>query len=558
MPDLFTTDNLTVALGLVAAGAFLLHSFLTPQSLVHPILLGRQSDVDRVRQKGESAVYRNYGTGLMSSLPARPAGAIATVLDFIKSDFTGSRSLWSTNITNEKLKARITALGAGLVRIVGLQPKESNVLLLLNDSLDFLVADLALASQSIPSLTISSLTLLSAVLDAQPPSAIILHVHSFSHLLEQIAENREYAHHTFILVGEGDLPDVVEKLHVKIFWLADLEKKGANEAPVESPQIQPQDIYSVSFYPGPNHELKATRLTHQNMTAGVTATRALFPLSGAISESDSIASSHSLSTPFGRAVAYTALYENAHFSTIDTSTVFSRSGTSTQETEALKQLIKMSPALTITFLTPPQLNTIVSSILSLAEKSLFFSVAWRHKLSHLQHGFLSKENMWDNSFFVGPRKAILKGMANSLRAVVISGDVVNAKSLTPARLVLSVPVVNTHQHPLVAGPVFFSHPLDFQDFPAKSVTGNPEFAGIAHVGPPSINVEAKLAGVDDAAIESGVDPIGEIVVRGPSVTLPLEEDREIAPRSWVPLGEKGMAQSNGSFKVIPARKHRVL
>jgi long-chain acyl-CoA synthetase len=58
------TDDLTVALGLSLAAVFLLGSYLAPQSLVHPILLGRQSDVERVRKPGESAVYRNYGTGL--------------------------------------------------------------------------------------------------------------------------------------------------------------------------------------------------------------------------------------------------------------------------------------------------------------------------------------------------------------------------------------------------------------------------------------------------------------------------------------------------------------
>ena len=34
-------------------------------SLVHPLLLGRQAEVDRVRMPGESAVYRNYATGTM-------------------------------------------------------------------------------------------------------------------------------------------------------------------------------------------------------------------------------------------------------------------------------------------------------------------------------------------------------------------------------------------------------------------------------------------------------------------------------------------------------------
>ena len=100
-----------------------------------------------------------------------------------------------------------------------------------------MIADLALASLSIPSLTISSLTLLSAVLDAQPPSAIILHIEFLSRVLEQIAENHEYAHHTLILVGEGDLPAVVNKLQIKVVWLADLERKGAKLEPVQPPSI---------------------------------------------------------------------------------------------------------------------------------------------------------------------------------------------------------------------------------------------------------------------------------------------------------------------------------
>ena len=59
------TDDLTVILGLAAAGLFLLHNLYKPQSLVHPILLGRQSDVSRVRNPKESAIYRNYSTGMM-------------------------------------------------------------------------------------------------------------------------------------------------------------------------------------------------------------------------------------------------------------------------------------------------------------------------------------------------------------------------------------------------------------------------------------------------------------------------------------------------------------
>ena len=63
--DYLVTDDLTVLLGFIGVSVFLLQNLYKPQPLVHPILLGRQSDVGRVRHPAESAVYRNYGTGLM-------------------------------------------------------------------------------------------------------------------------------------------------------------------------------------------------------------------------------------------------------------------------------------------------------------------------------------------------------------------------------------------------------------------------------------------------------------------------------------------------------------
>lgn len=68
--DYIVTDDLTILLALIAATTFLLNNLYKPQPLVHPILLGRQSDVGRARNPGESAVYRNYGTGLMGRVRA--------------------------------------------------------------------------------------------------------------------------------------------------------------------------------------------------------------------------------------------------------------------------------------------------------------------------------------------------------------------------------------------------------------------------------------------------------------------------------------------------------
>lgn len=122
--------------------------------------------------------------------------------------------------------------------------------------------------------------------------------------------------------------------------------------------------------------------------------------------------------------------------------------------------------------------------------------------------------------------------------------------LTPARIALSVPLVNCYAHPLVAGPALASHPLDLQDFavPAGSV---------AHVGPPSINLEAKLVGVEDAPVENGADPVGVLLVRGPAVGKLLGmEDSYIAIPSgdedegWVGTGCRARVQTNGAFQLL--------
>lgn len=115
--DYLVTDDLTILLSLIAATVFLLNSLYKPQPLVHPILLGRQSDVGRARNPGESAIYRNYGTGLMgrvrsllfsyplnisislsSQFPLRPGKDIHILADFVRPEIEAPRTLWSTKV----------------------------------------------------------------------------------------------------------------------------------------------------------------------------------------------------------------------------------------------------------------------------------------------------------------------------------------------------------------------------------------------------------------------------------------------------------------------------
>lgn len=122
--------------------------------------------------------------------------------------------------------------------------------------------------------------------------------------------------------------------------------------------------------------------------------------------------------------------------------------------------------------------------------------------------------------------------------------------LTPARIAFSTPFVNAFIHPTVAGPVLASHALDLQDFGTATLP--------APVGPPSINVEAKLVGVNDDSVENGGDPEGILQVRGPSVgkllggpdgyvNVPSASEEE---EGWVRTGARAVVQTNGSFRIL--------
>lgn len=325
----------------------------------------------------------------------------------------------------------------------------------------------------------------------------------------------------------------------------------------------------MSFYRDADDQVRAVHLTHQNITAGVTAIRALLPLNVPLSALDTIISAHSLSTAFGRTIAYTALYDGTSFATLesskilklDTGTIFDdfilRFALTLDFAVDLKdpltdlkstQLLGIPPA-TVYFMRPTHMEAVVNAIVSSAKKSLIFPFAWRHKVAGILEGYVTKESLWDRLVFDDARSSVLGEAAPSTRAVVVSDGTVPAKLLTPARVAFSVPLVIAHTHPLVSAPILASHPYDMQTF---AITSDQERA---HVGPPTVNIEVKLVGVDDGPVERGEDPAGVLHVRGPIVgrllTLsdsPVEEGAAKDDEPWASTGDQARVQTNGVFK----------
>ncbi|KAH8833558.1 hypothetical protein DL96DRAFT_1666671 [Flagelloscypha sp. PMI_526] len=472
MSDYLATDDLTVLLGLIAATLFLVQNLYKPQPLVHPILLGRQSDAARVRKPTESAVYRNYGTGLAGRFPVRPHKDVHILPDLVRPDSEGYRTLWKNRLSNVQLQDRVAAFGTGLLRLAGLHPTHSNVLLLLNDSIEFLISDLALAAHSIVSVTVTDSTLLTPVLEAYPPNAIITHAELLPHLLELLYEaDDEDQNHTVIVVGEPTtqaLAKVASK--IKVINFEDVEREGNKVAKTLTPPPQPSDTFTVSFFAGENGQPQGR--------------------------------GHSLSSAYGRTIAYAALYENASFATLDSSKIF---GDDLKSLEAYPL-----PSLTILFGTPRPLGG------SCIESG-------RHRLkaliSALFEGFITKDSLWDRLVYDGARVKVLGNGAGTLRGLIVSGGPVPSELLTPARVAFSIPLVNAFSHPLVAGPVLASHPLDVQDFP-------------------QLNLPERE------------NPVGKLIVRGPPVGRLYGVDDYGDDEGWTPTNQKAMVLTNGAFHIF--------
>ena len=92
---------------------------------------------------------------------------------------------------------------------------------------EFLISDLALSSHSIPSITLSSATLLDPVLEQHPTTPIITHVDFLTSILELIYESGDEAHHTIVVVGEPS-PRVMTSVasRITVLQFADVEREG--------------------------------------------------------------------------------------------------------------------------------------------------------------------------------------------------------------------------------------------------------------------------------------------------------------------------------------------
>jgi long-chain acyl-CoA synthetase len=80
------------------------------------------------------------------------------------------------------------------------------------------------------------------------------------------------------------------------------------------------------------------------------------------------------------------------------------------------------PSPTVLFLKPEHLKAIATDVIKQGARSwLLYPFAWRHKVSGVSEGFVTKESLWDRVLFDGARTKILGPTSATLRAVIVSG-----------------------------------------------------------------------------------------------------------------------------------------
>ncbi|BEJ13701.1 hypothetical protein CspHIS471_0308750 [Cutaneotrichosporon sp. HIS471] len=534
-------DNLTLLLLGVLVVLLLYQRLSTPSSLVHSLQLGGQAAPAAVRQPGESPIYRAWATGQGTPLQVRPAGNVRTAdmaarapppsvmpgkpLPPIK-----QRYILDTPLTPEALAevARLVPLGlrALFPKLASEEVTPIAVLLPPSPTTSLPTLLLALASQPRHPLVILDhpRRLASALSgkDHPVPSLIVAHA-SAARAIANLPTGVDV-----LLVGDPE-----GKVDIKARRWEEIWDPAEAAAPDEH-----ENSWSDAFgwFYAPDGEVLSA--THMTITAGMAGIMALFPADKRPGPRDIVASTLSLNTPFGLTLALATVWCGSGLRLVGP-TGWDAEGD--PNTELALLAAEDQPLPTVLFATPAYHAALVAHTAHALRSSLG-RIAAAHKLQGIRNGWVGREG-WADALVSGARKGVMGGLVDSLRAILVVGDVSYAAA-SRSHAVLSLPLTRLTISPYCAGPLFASHFYDLQSPVVPDV-----FAPVggkaqkAHTGPPASNIEVLLRGVDEPLPEEG-EVTGRVWVRGPSVLA-----RPGTVEGWSDAGISTTVAGNGTFVV---------
>ncbi|SGZ22028.1 BQ5605_C022g09416 [Microbotryum silenes-dioicae] len=540
-------DRTTVLLGVVAVVLIGIAVFLRPPPpQTHPFLLGRQSTSAPTRKPSESPVYGSSSTGGVRA-PIRPDKSVKRLRDVLersKSCFEGGEqgSVWIHR--GDKLLDVVLAVKHGLLSTLG--KGDEPVAVVIEHPADAFVATLAVSLTAHRPIVIAPGSKIPA--DLEPVGAIIYSASLLS-TVQFIPGSSEAK--TIVLGAsdeeedrgdvENDPPTVAAELLITGRSLLAEAKEAAEKSPLsEKDEVDPKDVALTIVSDGValplTHIVSAPILVSkptaspsseppplkhpQNLTASIVSFSTLFlsspkPLRPTIY--DSLLSLHHPSTPYGFGLALFTVYTSCSLAL--------RTLPEEATHEDLEQLLAPTrsngPPATLVFgptsrLSFPLYRLLLSRMLG--DSAAIIRQSRNGKIRLLREGVITRDSVWDSLLFKGVRK---DAHLTRLRAVFFTcsagADDEMGPPLEQARAemfkaTLGIPVVSVLAHSAICGPIANSIYYDAQRLPSPVGTQD-EASDRTHVGAPSVGVELKLIGCDEAQIQQEQRFKGEIVVR---------------------------------------------
>lgn len=554
-------DNTSVVL-LVTLLALLLYARFCRQynqPVLHPLILQRQSEASAVRMPNESASYRNVNAPLgldLAMRPQRDTPTVATMLARgVEQDVPQAvRRVLDASMSNEEIRSQAASFLSAVRTILH---TDSPVIVVCG----FLNSSHALTALLAPTLIRGGARVL-VVPPGMPPVSLPEDVDMnvlaivcldapllpiFAHARLIIAnENSDVKGASYMtwddVMGHATENEVPPVPDVSRLTNAELDSLGANTF--------------ATFWDG---ERAWVSVSETSMTSGVTSWLSQFPTDAIPQRGDLVLTD----LMYARAVPATV------FVTLLLSVLFTGTGIAMEPSAELTQNLRVLHP-TLLFVSTYGAQCIEQSVWMPSTASPLWSLMRRMNMDLLRNGVLPKDRLLDRLVCKGVRHRV--GL-DHVRAAIITGNGCAAEQslVDSLRLYLGVPVMHAYvprrlelqgMSSIVTAPVCTSNMYDLQVFAPQLLQDDSARCLPAHVGPPSVSLELKLVhdtpavrdhaeAIERLRVDGCDDPIGEVYVRGYTVSQTGHNDTRISP--WHSTGDVALVRTNGTFVVIAPR-----
>ncbi|CAG8435960.1 4246_t:CDS:10 [Funneliformis mosseae] len=516
-----------------------------PSPDVHPLLLTSQSECTKVRNPGETAIYRANNSAHGLPLLTSPDKSIKIIADLFENGkklgieclgFKGANGFeWDSY---QKIAERVANFGSGMIKSTGLAPKSLNMFgIFMNSCPEWVIADLVSSYYSLITVSIPNIPpRLNDVINQINLTQIGVVVVSKDTLPMIFSAAQSCASLKHVILNEPSIsPDQSEKakaIGLTLTTFKDIEELGTRSK-LDFVFAEPEDTATIVFTSGTTSgEPSGIELTQANLVADVAGLLSTLPNSQKVTPADRHLSYLPLAHMLERITVIALLYSGA-------SIAFYSGNLST----VLKEAEEIKP--TIFTSSPRFLIRFHETMIQTFGNEMFFEKGYASKLNHLRKGKLVTNSIWDMLIF----NKIKAKFGGKVRVIVTGSGPISQTALNFLRITVGCQVIQAYGLTQCSGAVTVNAFFDYQ--PADR-NGHE-----SHTGGPIPCNEIKLVNYEEKGytVEDKPNPRGEICVRGPNVMKgyykrPEQTAQAIDADGWLRTGDIGTILPNGTLKII--------